>query len=222
MDQQRRLLTFTVLSFVILFGWMSLGPKLFPGFFPKPVPKQAQKKDPKKPAAEKPEVASNDAEKPEAVAAEFKLPEHPTRKVVIGSDDPETGYGLRITLSSVGAGIVSAELNDQRYKALKPPAPKMPVLQLSLLGNNLTKPLKPLDSEPAVTGHLAIGDIDQRLEKIDPKAALKSLNWEALHITNTTSPNRHSHHLISPQPLNLINQFSFPTKQQSLLRRMVR
>ncbi len=184
MDQQRRLLTFTVLSFVILFGWMSLGPKLFPGFFPKPVPKQAQKKDPKKVVAEKTEIGPNDAEKPEATAAEFKLPEHPTLKVVIGSDDPNTGYGLRVTLSSVGAGIVSAELNDQRYKALKPPMPKIPVLQLSLLGNNLDKPLKPLDSEPAVTGHLAIGDIDQRLEKIDPNATLKSLNWEVVETTD--------------------------------------
>ena len=56
MDQQRRLLTFTVLSFLILFGWMSVGPKLFPGMFPpvklgatwvivggrKPVPKLAR------------------------------------------------------------------------------------------------------------------------------------------------------------------------------------
>lgn len=47
MDQQRRLLTFTVLSFLILFGWMSVGPKLFPGMFPQPPKPPVKKVDPK-------------------------------------------------------------------------------------------------------------------------------------------------------------------------------
>ena len=104
MDQQRRLLTFTVLSFLILFGWINFGPKLFPAMFPKPPVKQAEKKplpqkedDAEKADSDKVEVAKNErnAEKIEALADEAKLPEYPTRTVVIGSDDPKTGFGLK-------------------------------------------------------------------------------------------------------------------------------
>ncbi len=192
MEQQRRLLAFTVVSFVILFGWMSIGPKIFPGLFPPP-PKKIVEKD-NKPADKRPdaekhsdevaEVAAKDDQKaePKIVASveATKLPEHPTQRIVIGSEDPETGYGLRVTLSSVGAGIIAAELNDPRYKALKGPKKGAPVPPLSLLGNNLANELKPLASVPAVTGHLSIAEIDQRLKKLDPDADLKRLNWEVV------------------------------------------
>ncbi len=58
MDQQRRLLTFTVLSFLILFGWMSLGRSCFPGMFPQPQ-KPVKKLDPK---AEEAVVDEKDAD----------------------------------------------------------------------------------------------------------------------------------------------------------------
>ena len=182
MDQQRRLLTFTVLSFLILFGWINFGPKLFPAMFPKPPVKQAEKKPVplEEDDADKADVAKKDrdVEKIEAVADEAKLPEYPTRTVVIGSDDPKTGFGLKITLSSVGAGIVSAELNDLRYKALKAPKPKAPVPQLSLLGNNLKAELQPLTKTTTpVTGHLSVAPIDRQLAKIDKDADLRQINW---------------------------------------------
>lgn len=187
MDQQRRLLTFTVLSFLILFGWMSLGPKLFPGMFPQPQ-KPVKKLDPK---AEEVVADEKDADenkgdqgdKPAANAApvaELKLPDHPTKNVVIGSEDPKAGFGLKVTLSSVGAGIVSAELNDPRYKALKPRKPKADVPQLSLLGNDLDAELKPLATAPPVTGQVAIDEIDKKLKKLDPDANLARLNWEVV------------------------------------------
>lgn len=182
MDQQRRLLTFTVLSFLILFGWMSVGPKLFPGLFPQP-PKPVKKVEPKPDdvVVDEKNAEENKADKPEAVAqAEAKLPEHPTKSVVIGSDDPKTGFGLKVTLSSVGAGIVSAELNDPRYKALKPRKPKADVPQLSLLGNDLDAELKPLAASPPVTGQLAIDEIDKKLKKLDGDANLARLNWEVV------------------------------------------
>lgn len=185
MDQQRRLLTFTVLSFLILFGWMTVGPKWFPAFFPppaKPVKKVvppdedavADKAD--EPEKKEPKV---EGEKP-VVVAEFKLPEHPTKSIVIGSDEPKTGFGLKVTLSTVGAGIVAADLNDPRYKALKPWQPGLAVPQLSLLGNDLTNKLQPLKDAPPVTGQLAIGEIDKKLRKLDPDASLARLNWEVV------------------------------------------
>ena len=79
MDQQRRLLTFTVLSFLILFGWMTVGPKWFPAFFPPPAkvvkkvipPDEAAVVD--KDKADEPEKKEPKVEgdKPEAVV-EFK------------------------------------------------------------------------------------------------------------------------------------------------------
>lgn len=190
MDQQRRLLTFTVVSFLILFGWMSVGPKLFPGMFPQPAKKQAPmpvdadpEKTPDDAVAEiKPDGTGN-GDKPAAevaAAVESKLPEHPTTTVVLGSEDPKSGYGLRVTLSSVGAGIVAAELNDLRYKALKARKPGAAVPQLSLLGNDLTGELQPLSVAPPVTGHLAIREIDKKLRKLDEDANLARLNWEVV------------------------------------------
>lgn len=184
MDQQRRLLTFAVLSFLILFGWMSVGPKLFPGLFPV-VPKAVKKVEqkPDEPAIDDNDADKNKADKPKAevvAIGESKLSEHPTRTVVIGSDDPQTGFGLKVTLSSVGAGIVAAELNDSRYKALKPLQVGAAVPQLSLLGNDLTAKLLPLRAAPPVTGHLAIDDIDRKLRKLDADATLARLDWEVL------------------------------------------
>ena len=193
MDQQRRFQAFFITSIILIFAWMNFGPKFFPGFFPPPAPPQAKNKAEKSPAAK--ENANGDKEKEtgagkvaesepdgtkkEAVAAEVaQLPQHPTRSVAIGSDDPKTGFGLKVTLSSVGAGIVLAELNDERYKALKGPKPKAFVPQLSLLGNNLKGELQPLKTSPPVTGHLSVEEIDQRLKKLDDNADLRHVNWE--------------------------------------------
>lgn len=182
MDQQRRLLFFCVLSFAILYGWMALGPKLFPAMFVVPQ-KQAAKPDAFKPDADDTDaddrdVVGKDGDKKDAPTDDAQLPNHPTQTVVIGSDDPKTGYGLRVTLTSVGAGIATAELNDPRYKALKARKPKDPIPPLSLLGNNLPEELSPLTSLPPVTGHLSISDVDRRLARLDPNASLSHVNWQ--------------------------------------------
>ncbi len=181
MDQQRRLLIFTVFSFLILFGWMNIGPKWLPGLFPpqKPDPKLVAKSDDEPAEAEK--NANSDKSGPHEVVADTKLVEHPTKTVVIGSDDPKSGYGLKLTLSTVGAGIVAAELNDPRYKALKPRQPGAAVQQLRLLGDNMTGellPLAPLSSP--VTGQLTIDEINKQLKKLDKEASLASVNWEVV------------------------------------------
>ena len=179
MDQQRRLLTFTVFSFLILFAWMNIGPKWFPGMFPKPVEKPIAKPDDVLAEPEK-DANPGKADPPEAVVLDSKLPEHPTKTVVIGSDDPKSGFGLKVVLSTVGAGIFSAELNDPRYKALKPRQPGAAVPQLRLLGDNLTSDLIPLATAPPVTAQIVIDEIDQQFKKFDPDASLAKLNWEII------------------------------------------
>ena len=108
MDQQRRLLIFTVFSFLILFGWMNIGPKWFPGMFPppKPDPKLVAKKEDETDGLAEPEKNANPdkADSPEAVV-DAKVLEHPTKTVAIGSDDPKSGYGLKVMLSTVGAAL---------------------------------------------------------------------------------------------------------------------
>ena len=186
MDQQRRFQAFLITSFLLIFVWMNFGQKLFPGLFPPaPVKKPAEKPIVNQPDensdsdADKVVKNSPNGENKEAGAVEAaKLPEHPTLKVVIGSEDPKTSFGLKVTLSSVGAGIVSAELNDERYKALKGPQPKGPIPQLSLLGNNLKAELQPLKKSPPVTGHVSVEEIDKRLKKLDEEADLGHVNWE--------------------------------------------
>ena len=184
MDQQRRLLIFTVFSFLILFGWMNIGPKWFPGLFPpnKPDPKLVAKKDEEAAESEKNANANANANSDKSDSLEptlnAKLLEHPTKTVTIGSDDPKSGYGLEVTLSTVGAGIVAAELNDSRYKALKPRQPGAAVQQLRLLGDNLTDELVPLATAPPVTGQLTIDEINRQLKKLDRDASLATVNWE--------------------------------------------
>ena len=55
MDHQRRLLLFGLSCFLILTGWLAVGPVLFPGMFPEPKPKDqlAQKADDERAANEK-------------------------------------------------------------------------------------------------------------------------------------------------------------------------
>ncbi len=183
MDQQRRLLIFTVFSFLILFGWMNIGPKWFPGLFPvpKPVQKPVAKAENEDGLAEPEKNADPDKVAPAEAVVDAKLLENPTKTVVLGSDDPKTGYGLKVTLSSVGAGIVSAELNDSRYKALKPRQAGAPVQQLRLLGDNLVKDLLPLATAPPVTGQLSMDDVNKLLKKLDQDASLATVNWEIVN-----------------------------------------
>jgi len=197
MDQQRRFQAFLITSFLLIFVWMNFGPKLFPGLFPQPPakkqndkPRDAKEENSGKEAdSEKVATATPDGQKPEAVVEEVKLPDHPTNTVAIGSDDPKTGFGLKVTLSTVGAGIVSAELNDERYKALKGPQPKAPIPQLSLVGNNLKGELLPLKKGPLVTGHISVEEIDKRLRTLDEEADLRHINWEVAETVKANGGN---------------------------------
>ena len=193
--EQRRLLTFSVLVVVTWLGWFSVGPVLFPGLFPPPKPKQqagdvpapgeqpdgptvAQagnpgEPDPKEPAPGQP----IDPAEPE-----LRLPEHPRQSVILGSLNPDTGYTLEIKLTSTGAAVVSATLNDPRYPVAKNPDQLEPPPQLQLLGNNLRTPINDDGARKrlAHTFDVDVAVIDSQFKHLDPTASLRTLDWELL------------------------------------------
>lgn len=147
MENNQRFFIFLALSMAVFFGWAILGPKWFPGLFPK---KPQQQADAEKTAAEKTgktksaakQVAKKspaqderpafaklpkDTAVPEVAAPKVaaqpkpKAKRHPAQTVVLGSDDPASGYFLRVQLSSRGAAVAWIELNDDRYKTIKDP-----------------------------------------------------------------------------------------------------
>ena len=47
------------------------------------------------------------------------IPQFPHKSVSIGSDDPDSGFRMAVTLDTRGAAIEYVELNDPRYRNLK-------------------------------------------------------------------------------------------------------
>ena len=213
MDHQRRLLLFGLSCFLILTGWLAVGPVLFPGMFPEPKPKDelAQKADDERATNEKggdsgeaetdgnaAELSSTDDdavvadstdgnEKP-AVEEEKteKLERFPTQVVTLGSRDPESGYALWVDLTTVGGSVVRASLNDPRYIVEDEPPKGQPRAQLSVIGNHVADAasVQPLDSQrKPLTLDINIDSVDETLAKLDSKASLSSVNWDIVETT---------------------------------------
>jgi len=223
MDHQRRLLLFGLSCFLILTGWLAVGPVLFPGMFPEPKPKDqlAQKADNERAANEQnddgesgadsspPELSSvDDDTSPDAAAVADsangaeqpadkqpkpeELERFPTQVVTLGSRDPESGYALWVDLTSVGASVVKASLNDPRYIVETRPPKGQPRAQLSVVGNNVSTAaaVQPLDSKrKPLTLDVDVEAVDQALAKLDPRASLRSVNWQVVETaTDADSP----------------------------------
>ena len=213
MDEFRRLLLFLVLSIALLFLWNSLrarpdgrGPN------PKqPVAKPEDKPEDKpaaKPAA-KPETKPEDKPedkpetKPETKPAAkpdtpptSSLPRHPYDVITIGSDDPRSGYGLQVQLTTRGAAILVASSNDPRHLAL--PRPDVAIdPPLSIIGDHLRgldadddgfsekdlanwKPSLLGIKELPLTLQTPIAALDSQLSAIDKSASLNRVNWEVI------------------------------------------
>ncbi len=211
MDQQRRLLLFGLSCFLILVGWGIAGPWLFPGMFPEPKPKDqvAQKADDERAANDNTSetdasedsaeisAAGNDSEsveEPQAAGEEAatddqsddepqQLERFETQVVTLGSRDPESGYALWVDVTSVGASVARASLNDPRYIVEDEPAEGEQRAQLSVVGNNITDSaaVKALDPKrEKLTLDLDLAAADQILAKLDRNASLRSVNWEVV------------------------------------------
>jgi YidC/Oxa1 family membrane protein insertase len=213
MDHQRRLLLFGLSCFLILVGWNTLGRALFPGMFPDPKPRDqiVQKADGERAANENngnaPESASGDqsvqavangGDSGAAVARNGnaandsgdaaaqpaqELEQFDTQVVTLGSRDPKSGYALWVDLTSVGASVVKASLNDPRYIVETEPPKGQPRDQLSVVGNHVpdVAAVRPLDAtRKPLTLDLDLKAVDDALAGLNPKASLRSVNWSVV------------------------------------------
>ena len=201
MDEFRRLLLFLVLSIALLFLWNSLrarpdgrGPN------PKQPVAKPEDKPPAKPAAKpaaKPETKpeTKPAAKPDTPPTS-SLPRHPYDVITIGSDDPRSGYGLQVQLTTRGAAILVASSNDPRHLAL--PRPDVAIdPPLSIIGDHLRgldadddgfsekdlanwKPSLLGIKELPLTLQTPIAALDSQLSAIDKSASLNRVNWEVI------------------------------------------
>jgi len=224
MDDFRRLLLFLVLSMGLLFLWNAVRP---PAQKPEQPPAQA---DPVKQAAapgeESPRSKTADGNtgpaaakspsnkttkpgtkpgteptaQPATTGSPAALPEHPFEVITLGSDDPASGYGLSVQVTTRGAALLVAALNEPRYQSLpRPGIEKDP--PLSIVGDHLrgldsngdgltATELDAWKSSPLgmktlpLTLQTSIAALDKQLAAIDPAASLNALNWK---VTDRTS-----------------------------------
>jgi YidC/Oxa1 family membrane protein insertase len=175
--EQRRLILFILLSVLIWFGWMIIGPKVVPNWFPaKP---QAQQNQPvagqpeagpggdavaAAPAPDQPGPAKPAAAQPAPAAQAW--PQFPKdQKVVLGSQDPASGYFLELTLTSRGAAIESAVLNDPRYVAQ----------------NDRSRQLKVVGNDPDEEQQTLAAAVHVDRQQAPDDKSLAVVDWEIVH-----------------------------------------
>jgi YidC/Oxa1 family membrane protein insertase len=171
---QRRFILFILLSTLIIFGWSTFVlPRMFPNAVPQPGAQQ-QGAGPEAPAKEQPaEPQPPVADKPEAQAAPEAadaLPNFPHREIVLGSDRPDSEYFLQLRVTSTGAAIESALLNDERYCQQDNRA-----AQLLVVGNNPAAEMRTLE--------MRIPRFDARLPD---GATLATVDWEVAEQTESS------------------------------------
>ena len=181
-------LTKMLLLGVILMIWMPLAPKLFPGLFGVKPP--AAKAPVAQEAAEQPKSAVGN-EKPNGVAPAVKpvpevklapvvpavvpaapavvLAEGPPTRHTLGAIERGKGFFLQVELTSKGAAVESAKLNDERYSILEDR--KIP---LRLLGNRI----KDADGTEPDSFQTGIEAIDAKIQKL--KKSTRTAHWELL------------------------------------------
>ena len=161
----RRLVRLVTVWLCFLVAWQFLGPKFFPGLFAPAVQVQnvedpnvlpGDEAAPAQPAAE----VAGDADLAEP---EVDLPDFPAQTVAIGSTDPESGYRMKVTLTSEGAAVEAVELADPRYRELE----------------DREKPLKVVGNVPDPrVKTFAVLAVDERLKKAG--VSLRDAAWEVV------------------------------------------
>ena len=153
--EQRRFIVFVLTSTLVLFGWLKFGPMLFPDAFPKPAGKQAADPlaaddaaddaaapdpavdEPAQPADDAANAADVAAAQPDAPAGDAPAGRPELQRfdnhddILLGSLDPASGYFMQVRLTTEGAAILEATLNDPRFVTADGRN-----VQLSVVGNN--------------------------------------------------------------------------------------
>lgn len=189
--ENRRLITFMILSVATLWIWTEL---IIPKFFPAPKkPAQEVAESVDQPAGKDGDSQENtdtpkdgdaanagaaaattspDGTTPDSAAADKtaeqpakpETVEHPSIEIRLGSQDPKNGYALEVELTSLGAGIQGVWLADPKFTDLidhTKPA--------RIIGNNFTE-------DCSFT--TAVDLIDRQLLASDRGRTLESVNWK--------------------------------------------
>jgi len=183
MDQQRRILIFVTLSMLILVGWSNfVVPLFFPDAFKQPpapnVEADAAALDRWNALLETPADALHPlnvtAATAQAVAQPDATPKHPHQSVSLGSDDPKTGFFLKVELTTLGAAVETIEFNDPRYTAVN--QGKTP---LKMVGNDPTAAQKTF----AIRLPVPVGGGQPAGAQVD----LEGVDWEIVPESQTPS-----------------------------------
>ena len=202
----RRYITFIIVMLAFMFAWNNFGPKFFPGMFPPPQKKVAQNENDKK---KEPGVINKDNDKQDDKAGKkddkdkidkkdpaiepvshsglsakeikAKLAEKAI-EVSIGSLDQESGYYLKVNLSSTGAVMSSVELNENpRFLELKYKAPIKPIKVVGNISGSTSERTFGMTVE-------AFNDqVAKRVPLLKGTEWLNEINWEIVPDSQTES-----------------------------------
>ena len=188
--EQRRFIVFVLLSTLVLFGWLKFGPMLFPDAFPKPAARQAADQiaaddaaddaaapdaaadEPAQPADDAADVPDVAAAQPDGTVVDAAGDEAELQRfdnndqILLGSLDPASGYFMQVRLTTEGAAILEATLNDPRFVTADGQN-----VQLSVVGNN------PRTTRRTLT--VDVPQINAQLEKFGESLATIDWRFEA-------------------------------------------
>tara|TARA_R110002095_G_scaffold94477_3_gene82461 strand:- start:1504 stop:3624 length:2121 start_codon:yes stop_codon:yes gene_type:complete len=181
--EQKRLLLFVTLSATVLFAWqLFVMPVIDPPKVPvdPPAAKNAaqdlqhadQPLVAEKPFEDEAGAKQQAPEQPEIKKAEIL--KNPRRTIILGSLDPESGYFLQVAITSEGASLVEAQLNDPLYRELKGQKLPLKVLDEAISGKDVKRSLE-LDSEL----------LDAKLAPL--RTDSRKANWKVLELVKDPS-----------------------------------
>ncbi len=182
--EQRRFIVFVLLSTLVLFGWLKFGPMLFPDAFPKPA-NQAGRDIAAEDGAEQPaDAADPDGDEPATAevrpdaaegepADDVELQRFPhDDDILLGSLDPMSGYFMQVRLTTAGASIAEATLNDPRFVTADDRN-----VQLSVVGSNPRTDKRTLTVE--------VPQIKAQLQKLGE--SLSTIDWNVAEQTESSA-----------------------------------
>lgn len=172
--EQKRLLLFVTLSASMLFFWqLFINPKIAPP----PAAQNVVENDAKDPqgadaplVAIKPDLPGADkGAEVKPAPPEAELLKNPQRTILLGSLDPDSGYFLQTKISTTGASLVEAHLNDPLYRDLNNPKQPLKILGEFAAGKDFKRSLD-----------LDVAQLDAKLAALNTDC--HSANWKVLEL----------------------------------------
>jgi YidC/Oxa1 family membrane protein insertase len=172
--EMRRFLYFISVIVIGLVYVRVIMPYFHPEWFVPPVQQNVVENQLQNPDDANTPTGQNPADKPQPEGTpkvEETIKSYPASQVSLGSLDPETGYYISVDLTTRGASIASAKLNDKRYRSLEDTKSPLQILGASSAGDN------------SETFSVRIPAIDAQL--IKHRTSVAEANWGIDEVTKT-------------------------------------